>query len=72
MSRIRVIVADDHGVVRKGLRLQLQQNSAFEVVAEATEGREAVRLGGGVAPGCRLDGYLHAQPEWHSGDFPNG
>jgi RNA polymerase sigma factor (sigma-70 family) len=44
MSRIRIIVADDHGVIRKGLRLQLEQNPDFEVVAEATEGREAVRL----------------------------
>jgi DNA-binding NarL/FixJ family response regulator len=44
MKRIRVLIADDHGIVRKGLRLQLEQNSAFEVVGEATEGREAVRL----------------------------
>lgn len=44
MKKIRVLIADDHGVVRKGLRLQLEQNAAFEVVGEATEGREAVRL----------------------------
>lgn len=44
MSRIRIVIADDHGIVRKGLRLQLEQNPDFEVVAEATEGREAVRL----------------------------
>jgi len=44
MKRIRVLIADDHGIVRKGLRLQLEQNTAFEVVGEATEGREAVRL----------------------------
>jgi DNA-binding NarL/FixJ family response regulator len=44
MTRIRIIIADDHGIVRKGLRLQLEQNADFEVVAEATEGREAVRL----------------------------
>jgi two-component system, NarL family, response regulator NreC len=50
MSRIRVIVADDHGVVRKGLRLQLEQNPEFEVVAEATEGREAVRLAEELRP----------------------
>ncbi len=44
MSRVRIVIADDHGIVRKGLRLQLEQNSEFEVVAEATDGREAVRL----------------------------
>ena len=44
MSKVRVLVADDHGVMRKGLRLQLEQNLQFEVVAEAADGREAVRL----------------------------
>lgn len=44
MKKIRILIADDHGIVRKGLRLQLEQNSEFEVVGEATEGREAVRM----------------------------
>jgi two-component system, NarL family, response regulator NreC len=50
MKRIRVLIADDHGIVRKGLRLQLEQNNAFEVVGEATEGREAVRLAEELQP----------------------
>ena len=44
MKKIRILIADDHGIVRKGLRLQLEQNSEFEVVGEATEGREAVKM----------------------------
>jgi two-component system, NarL family, response regulator NreC len=44
LKRIRILIAYDHGIVRKGLRLQLEQNPDFDVVAEATEGREAVRL----------------------------
>jgi two-component system, NarL family, response regulator NreC len=44
MKRIRVLLVDDHSVVRKGLRMQLQQQEQFEVVAEAADGREAVRL----------------------------
>ena len=44
MSKTRVLVADDHGVMRKGLRLQLEQNEQFEIVGEAADGREAVRL----------------------------
>lgn len=44
MRKIRILIADDHGIVRKGLRLQLEQHSEFEVVGEATEGREAVRM----------------------------
>jgi two-component system, NarL family, response regulator NreC len=45
VKKIRILIADDHGIVRKGLRLQLEQNTDFEVVGEATEGRE-----GGTAP----------------------
>ena len=41
---VRILIADDHGIVRKGLRLQLEQNKQFEVVGEATDGREAVRM----------------------------
>jgi two-component system response regulator NreC len=50
MKRIRILIADDHGIVRRGLRLQLEQNSAFEVVGEATEGREAVRMAEELVP----------------------
>jgi len=50
LKRIRVLIADDHGIVRKGLRLQLEQNAAFEVVGEATDGREAVRLAEELGP----------------------
>jgi DNA-binding NarL/FixJ family response regulator len=44
VSKIRVPVADDHGVVRKGLRLLLAQYQAIEIVGEAADGREAVQL----------------------------
>lgn len=50
MKTIRVLIADDHGIVRKGLRLQLEQNDVFEVVGEATEGREAVRMADELQP----------------------
>jgi DNA-binding NarL/FixJ family response regulator len=41
---VKILIADDHGVVRRGLRLQLEQDAEFEVVGEAADGREAVRL----------------------------
>jgi two-component system, NarL family, response regulator NreC len=44
MKRIRVLLADDHSVVRKGLRMQLQLQEQFEVIGEASDGREAVQL----------------------------
>jgi DNA-binding NarL/FixJ family response regulator len=41
---IRVLLADDHGVVRKGLRFLLERHPGMEIVGEAADGREAVRL----------------------------
>jgi DNA-binding NarL/FixJ family response regulator len=41
---IRIILADDHAVMRRGLRLVLEQQLDFEVVGEASDGREAVSL----------------------------
>ena len=40
---IRVVLADDHPVVRGGLRALLESLPAYEVVAEAVDGEEAVR-----------------------------
>ena len=41
---IRILLADDHGVVRKGLRFLLERQSGMEIVGEAADGREAVHL----------------------------
>jgi DNA-binding NarL/FixJ family response regulator len=41
---IRVLLADDHAVVRRGLRLVLESEPDLRVVAEAGDGAEAVRL----------------------------
>lgn len=44
MKKTRIIIADDHSVVRSGLRLLLQSSPDFTVVAEAEDGEEAVAL----------------------------
>ena len=44
MKTIRILLADDHTVVRKGLRLLLESQPGFQVVADAADGREAVAL----------------------------
>src|SRR5919106_1035426 len=44
MARLRLLLADDHTVVRQGLRKVLEDRPEWEVVAEAGDGREAVRL----------------------------
>jgi DNA-binding NarL/FixJ family response regulator len=44
MRTIRILLADDHTVVRKGLRLLLESHAGFDVVADACDGREAFAL----------------------------
>lgn len=45
-----IVLADDHGVVRDGLRLLLETHPRFKVVGEADNGREAVRVIADVKP----------------------
>ena len=42
MRPIRILLADDHTVMRRGLRLLLESQPEFSVVAEASDGRQAV------------------------------
>jgi DNA-binding NarL/FixJ family response regulator len=50
MGKIRVLLAEDHTIVRKGLRALLEGQSGVDVVAEAEEGRQAVRLAEQLRP----------------------
>lgn len=44
MARLRILLADDHTIVRQGLRKILEAQAEWTVVAEACDGRETVRL----------------------------
>jgi two-component system, NarL family, response regulator NreC len=48
--RCKVLIADDHGVVRKGLRLLLEQYPELLVIGEAANGRDAVTLAATLSP----------------------
>ena len=48
--KIRILLADDHRMVRQGFKLILQAQSDMEVVGEAGNGREAVELAGSLRP----------------------
>ena len=49
-ERIRVMIVDDHSIVRVGLKQVLEQSGEFEVVGEAADGEEAVRVAADVSP----------------------
>jgi DNA-binding NarL/FixJ family response regulator len=56
MSALRILIADDHGIVRSGIRLLLERQSDLEVVAEAEDGIEAVQQALATRPDlCILD-----------------
>jgi len=44
MSKTKILLADDHDIVRKGLRYLLSSRAGLEVVGEALDGRQAVKL----------------------------
>jgi NarL family two-component system response regulator LiaR len=50
MDKIKVLIADDHAVVREGTRQILEQEPDIDVVAEAANGEEAVKLAGSTRP----------------------
>ncbi len=54
MKKIRVLIADDHTLVREGLRALLESQSDLEVVAEASNGLEAVQRCNQLKPDVAL------------------
>ncbi len=50
MHAVRILVADDHAIIRRGLRALLAHNPEFEIVAEACDGLEAVEVAERVRP----------------------
>jgi two-component system response regulator NreC len=50
MKKIRILLADDHTLIRGGLRLTIVQNPDLVVVGEAEDGRQAVALAASLRP----------------------
>ena len=50
MSNIKILLADDHKITREGLRSLLDKQQDIDVVAEAEDGRTAVRMTGELLP----------------------
>jgi DNA-binding NarL/FixJ family response regulator len=50
MKQIRILLADDHTVMRRGLRLLLESQPGFRVVGEASDGRQAIEQAEATKP----------------------
>ena len=50
MTKIRILLADDHTVIRLGLKLLLERQADFVVVGEAEDGRKAIQLAESLLP----------------------
>jgi DNA-binding NarL/FixJ family response regulator len=50
VSRLHILIVDDHEVVRRGLRALVETHSGWEVCGEATTGREAVEKARKLSP----------------------
>lgn len=50
MKKIRILLADDHQLMRSGLRLLIEQQADLTVIGEAADGREAVALAKSLRP----------------------
>jgi NarL family two-component system response regulator LiaR len=50
MGKIKILIADDHAVVRDGTRQILEHETDMDVVAEAADGNEAIKLAGTTRP----------------------
>jgi len=50
LDKIKILIADDHAVMRQGTRKLLEQEPDLEIVAEAGDGEEAVKLATEFAP----------------------
>src|SRR5512133_2276503 len=51
---VRILIVDDHGIVRKGVRALLEIEQGLEVVGEAGSGKEAIALAEKLRPGVIL------------------
>jgi two-component system response regulator NreC len=69
MSTVRILLADDHTLVREGMRKIIEAQPGWEVISEAADGRQAVRQALELKPDLvvldlRLSGDCHRHACW--------
>ena len=68
---IQVLLADDHKIVRDGLRVLIERCHDMQVVAEAEDGRKAASVGPQAQTGHRHHGHQYARLERHRRHAPD-
>jgi chemotaxis response regulator CheB len=61
-DEMQIIIADDHPIVRGGLRQLIDSDPQLKVVAEANDGEEAIRKIEELRPGLRF--WISICPNW--------
>jgi DNA-binding NarL/FixJ family response regulator len=67
---IRIVIADDHPIYRDGLRRLLQAEPDLNVIGEAADGSEAVRLAGQLKPDILPLDPSRSTPRFRSRNVP--
>ena len=61
---INIVISDDHALFREGLRKLLEAEPGIQIVGEAVDGEETVKVGSPAQTACAPAGSLVAQVEW--------
>ena len=65
MLKYRILIADDHEIVRHGLRALLEAHPGWEVCAEATDGWQAVKMAAETKPDVVAMFHIGVKTEYH-------
>ena len=84
IATVRVLLADDHDILRQGLKLLLETQQDIKVVGEARTGREAIEFTSHLKPDvaiidismAEMDGFeacqhIRQRTSNHAGTYPN-
>ena len=63
MGALRIMVADDHEVVRRGLRALLETRPGWQVCAEAADGRDVLKKDIRIEARCNRARHRDAEPK---------
>ena len=63
-EKIRILIVDDHAVVREGQRALIETEPGMELIGEGADGIEAIELTNSLKPDVVFDGPSNASNGW--------